>query len=208
MKGKRSLSDAEVLSIILGAGANQNHLIDIARTILQSVDNNLTEVCKLNIPDLLKINGIGDAKAAAVIAAFELGRRMNEIEATSKKRISNSRDSFEIFKPIMGNSTYEEFWILLLNRANRVIRKCCIGEGGLSGVVVDPKKIFKIALDHHASSIILGHNHPSGIANPSEADNKVTQKVKNAGLMLDIAVLDHVIIGDTDYYSYADNGAL
>ena len=125
-----------------------------------------------------------------------------------KDKISCSRDVFEVLKCAMGDQPYEEFWILILNKANRVIRKCCISEGGVSGTVVDPKKIFKIALDHHASSIILGHNHPSGNVQPSDADQKITRKIRESGLMLDIAVLDHVILGDGNYFSFADEGII
>jgi DNA repair protein RadC len=126
----------------------------------------------------------------------------------AKEKIANSRDAFEIFQSVMGDQPYESFWIILLNKANKVIRKCSISEGGVSGTVVDPKKIYKIALDQHASSIILGHNHPSGNIQPSEADQKITKKIKDAGFMLDVAVLDHLIIGDDRYYSFADEGTL
>jgi len=208
MKGKDSLSDAETLSIVLGAGTDQVHLLDIARTILQNANNSLSEVCKMSFSDLMKIHGVGEARAIALIAAFELGRRRNESEVLLKDKISCSRDAFEVLRSAMGDKPYEEFWILILNKANRVIRKCCISEGGISGTVVDPKKIFKIALDHHASSIILGHNHPSGNTQPSEADQKITRKIRDSGTMLDIAVLDHIIVGEMNYYSLADEGLI
>jgi DNA repair protein RadC len=156
----------------------------------------------------MNFKGIGHAKAITIIAALELGRRRNEAEIIIKEKIVSSKDAFTILRSAIGDLPYEEFWIILLNKANRVIRKCSISEGGVSGTVVDPKKIFKIALDHHASSIILGHNHPSGNIQPSEADQKITKKIKEAGLMLDVAVLDHLIIGDDRFYSFADEGVL
>jgi len=207
-KGKGSLSDAEMLCVILGAGSSKTTSLDLAKKILQSANNNLAEVSKMSLSDLTKIKGIGQAKALSIIAAFEIGRRRNMCEVLIKNKITSSRDAFEIFRSEMGDLPYEEFWIILLNKANKVIRKCSISEGGVSGTVVDPKKIFKIALDNHSSSIIVGHNHPSGNNQPSEADQKITQKIKNAGVLLDIALLDHIIIGNDQYYSFSDEGAL
>jgi DNA repair protein RadC len=139
---------------------------------------------------------------------FALARRRNESEVILKDKISRSTDAFEIFKSLIGDLPYEEFWILMLSKANKVIKKVRISEGGVSGTVVDPKKIYKIALDHHASSLILGHNHPSGNIQPSEADQKITKKIKECGILLDIAVLDHIIIGDDRFYSFADEGTI
>lgn len=139
---------------------------------------------------------------------FALARRRNESEVILKDKISKSSDAFEIFKSLMGDLPFEEFWILLLNKANRVLKKVRISEGGISGTVVDPKKIFQICLAQHTSSIILGHNHPSGNIQPSEADQRITKKIQDCGMMLDIAVLDHIIVGDDKYYSFADEGTL
>ena len=139
---------------------------------------------------------------------FALARRRNESEVILKDKITHSREAFEIFKSLMGDLPYEEFWILLLNRSNRVLRKIRISEGGVSGTVVDPKKVFKICLDNQACSIILGHNHPSGNINPSEADSKLTKKLRDCGMMLDVDVLDHIIVGDDRYYSFADDGKM
>lgn len=208
LKGKNALSDAELLAIVLTTGSRSESAVDLAKKILKSAGDNLAELSKIGIPDLMKFNGIGEAKAIGIVAALELGRRRNEAEVMSREKITNSRDAFEVLRSSLGDLPYEEFWILLLNKANKVIRKCSISEGGVSGTVVDPKKIFKIALDNHASSIILGHNHPSGNIQPSEADHKITKKVKDAGNMLDVAVLDHIIIGDDRYYSFADEGSL
>jgi DNA repair protein RadC len=208
LKGKNSLSDAELIAILLGSGNRSESAVDLAKRILLTAGDNLIEVSKMGINDLMGFKGIGIAKAVTLIAALEIGKRRNESEVLAKEKIGNSRDAFEIFQSVMGDQPYESFWIILLNKANKVIRKCNISEGGVSGTVVDPKKIFKIALDQHASSIILGHNHPSGNIQPSEADQKITKKIRDAGFMLDVAVLDHLIIGDDKYYSFADEGTL
>jgi len=208
LKGKNSLSDAELIAILLGSGSRSESAVDLAKRILLTSGENLIEISKMGINDLMGFNGIGEAKAVTLIAALELGKRRNESEVLAKEKIACSRDAFEIFRSVIGDQPYEAFWIILLNKANKVIRKCSISEGGVSGTVVDPKKIYKIALDQHASSIILGHNHPSGNIQPSEADQKITKKIRDAGFMLDVAVLDHLIIGDDSYYSFADEGTL
>ena len=208
LKGKNALSDAELLAILLGSGNINETAVDLAKKVLGDVKENLIELSKLGVRELERYKGIGKAKAVIIIAAMELGRRRNEAVVIAKEKITNSKDAYEIFRSTMGDQPYEEFWIILLNKANKVIRKCSISEGGISGTVVDPKKIFKIVLDHHASSIILGHNHPSGNVQPSEADHKITHKLKDAGMMLDVAVLDHLIIGDDKYFSFADEGVL
>jgi DNA repair protein RadC len=205
-KGKDSLSDAETLCMLLGGHSTCTSSLDLAKRILHNANNSLAEVSKMDIVDLTRIKGIGQSKALSVIAAFELGRRRNLSEVLSKHKIACSKDASDILSSSMGDKPYEEFWIILLNKANRVIKCCCISEGGVSGTVVDPKKIFKISLDHYASSLILGHNHPSGNIHPSDADKKITLKVKEAGNMLDIAVLDHIILGEGNYYSFADSG--
>ncbi len=206
LKGRHSLSDAELLAILIGSGTKQESALDLAKNILRLASENLAELSKLTIPDLLKIKGIGYVRATALLAALELGRRRNESEVMVKEKIKNSHDAFEILRSAIGDKPYEEFWIIMMNRANKIIRKCCISEGGVSGTVVDPKKIFKMAIDNHACSIVLGHNHPSGNITPSEADIQITKKLREAGFMLDIAVLDHLIIGEDRFYSFADNG--
>ena len=193
LKGKNVLSDAELLAILLGSGNRHESAVELGKKILNHVNDNLMELSRLSATELMEFPGIGEAKAITVIAALELGKRRNESEVISREKISSSRDAFEIFQSTLGDQPYEEFWIILLNKANKVIRKCSISEGGISGTVVDPKKIFKIALDYHASSIIMGHNHPSGNIQPSEADKKITKKIRDAGIMLDVAVLDHLI---------------
>jgi len=208
LKGNGSLSDAELLSIIIGSGVSGENSLDIAMKTLSICGNNLCEFWKFSVSDLQKIKGIGEKRAVKIAAMFALARRRNESEVICKSKISKSQDAFEIFHSLMGDLPYEEFWLLLLNRANRVVRKVKISEGGVSGTVVDPKKIFQICLEQHATSIILGHNHPSGAVTPSEADNKITKKIKDCGLLLDVAVLDHIIVGDDRFYSFADEGTL
>jgi DNA repair protein RadC len=208
LKGRHSMSDAELIAILIGSGTRQESALDLAKNILRLAHDNLGELSKLSVTDLVRVKGIGPARAVAIVAALELGRRRNESEVLVRDKITSSRDAYEIFRSTMGDRPYEEFWIILLNRANKVIKKCNISEGGISGTVVDPKKIFKISLDNHASSIILGHNHPSGVVTPSEADCRITKKLHEAGAMLEVTVLDHLIIGEDSYYSFADEGAL
>jgi len=208
LKGNGSLSDAELLSIIIGTGVSGENSLDIAMKTLSICGNNLCEFWKFSVSDLQKIKGIGEKRAVKIAAMFALARRRNESEVIFKNKISRSQDAFEIFHSLMGDLPYEEFWLLMLNRANRVIRKVKISEGGVSGTVVDPKRVFQICLEQHATSIILGHNHPSGNTQPSEADNKITKKIKDCGLLLDVAVLDHIIVGDDRFYSFADEGGL
>ena len=208
LKGNGSLSDAELLSIIIGSGVSGENSLDIAMKTLSICGNNLCEFWKFSVSDLQKIKGIGEKRAVKIAAMFALARRRNESEVICKNKISKSQDAFEIFHSLMGDLPYEEFWLLLLNRANRVVKKVKISEGGISGTVVDPKKIFQICLEQHATSIILGHNHPSGAVTPSEADNKITKKIKDCGLLLDVAVLDHIIVGDDRFYSFADEGTI
>lgn len=208
LKGRHSMSDAELLAILIGSGTRNESALDLAKNILHLANDNLAELSKLSITDLMKVKGIGQARAVTILAAMELGRRRNESEVLVRDKIKTSRDAYEIFRSTIGDRPYEEFWIILLNRANKVLKKCNISEGGISGTVVDPKKVFKISLDNHASSIILGHNHPSGVVTPSEADCRITRKLVDAGAMLEVTVLDHLIIGEDNFYSFADEGAL
>jgi DNA repair protein RadC len=208
LKGTGSLSDAELLSIIIGSGIPGENSLDIARKILSLCGNNLSEFWKYSVSDLQQFKGIGQKIAVQICAMFALARRRNESDVLTKAKIASSKDAFDIFNSLTGDLFYEEFWIILLNKANKVLKKVRISEGGISGTVVDPKKIFKIALDNHCSSIILGHNHPSGNIQPSEADQKITKKIKECGILLDMAVLDHIIVAGDRYYSFADEGGL
>ncbi|MCB0806561.1 MAG: DNA repair protein RadC [Bacteroidales bacterium] len=208
LKGKQSLSDAELLAILMGSGSRNESAVDLAKRILRSSSDNLLELSRLSANDLMKFKGVGEAKAITIIAALELGKRRRGAEVLERKKISSSRDVFEYFIGIVGDNAWEAFYILLLNRANKVIRDVMISEGGISGTVADPKKIFKLGLDHNATSIILCHNHPSGSVKPSDADIKLTRKLKQAGDVLDMPVLDHIIVGDENYYSFSDEGML
>lgn len=206
LKGKNSLSDAELIAILIGSGSHDVTAVELSRKILGSVENNLSELGKLNIADLCKFKGIGEAKAITILAALELGRRRKDTDILIRIKINSSKDVFTLFCGLIADSVYEEFWILLLNRANKVISKHKISSGGISGTVVDPKVIFKIALENLASSIILCHNHPSGNLKPSNADIELTDKIKKAGDLLDIQVLDHLIISNEGFFSFKDDG--
>ena len=208
MKGKVALSNAELLALLISSGNRRETAVDIAKRILEGVHQNLTELSRLSVNELKKTSGVGTARAVAIVAALELGNRKRTQDAMIREKIGSSRDVFELFHPELSEANYEAFWILLLNRANRVIRKMSISEGGISGTVADPKKIFKMALEFNASSVILCHNHPSGNIQPSEADIKLTRKMKEAGILLDLPVLDHLIIGGNAYYSFADEGMM
>lgn len=208
LKGRHAMSDAELIAILIGSGTQEMSAVEIAKGILEGVNENLTELGKLSIHDLRKSHGIGPARAIAIAAALELGRRRNESVLPGKSIVQKSHDAFSLLKTVMQDKPYEEFWVLLLNRANRLIRKECISEGGISGTVVDPKKIFKIALDYHATGIILGHNHPSGNTKPSESDIRITNKIVEAGKLLEVSVLDHIIVSDSEFFSFADQGMM
>jgi DNA repair protein RadC len=206
LKGKAALSDAELIAILIGSGTRELSAVDLSKLILQSVNNNLNELAKLSINDLIKFKGIGEAKAISIAAALELGRRRKESETLKKPKITSSADVYEAVRPYLMDLQHEQFWVLLLNRANEVIRPQQISIGGVSGTVADPKMIFKAAIEHLASAIILVHNHPSGNLTPSQADKDLTKKVKEGGRTLDIPVLDHLIFSDNSYFSFADEG--
>ncbi len=204
--GKNSLSDAELVAILLRSGTRVNSALDLAKMILSNVGNNLIELSKLTLDELLSIKGIGEAKALSIIAALELGRRRRGADVLIKSKVSSSKEAFELIQADLADLQYEEFWIILLSRSNHLIRKIAVSEGGTSGTVVDPKKIFKLAIQHGATSLLLCHNHPSGSVQPSEADIRITKKIREGGVLLDIAVLDHIIVGEEKYFSFADEG--
>ncbi len=204
-KGIASLSDAELVAILLATGTKNKSAVDLAKQVLSAVNNNLHILGKQSITDLKKVDGIGEAKAITIIAALELGRRRNNSEM-ERKKITNSKDVFKLFQPLLGDLPYEEFWVLYLNRSNSIIDKEKISLGGTAGTVIDVKIILKHGIEKLASGLILIHNHPSGNVSPSENDKAITRKIKEAGILMDIATLDHVIIGDTQYLSFADEG--
>jgi DNA repair protein RadC len=208
-KGRQSLSDAELLAIILATGTREESAVDLARRILADTNNNLIELAKLSYNDLVKrFKGVGPAKAISLIAALELGNRKRAATVVRREKISCSLDAYNLLSAVIRDNIYEEFWIILLNRANKIINWKCISEGGISGTVADPRRIFKTAIESNAAAIILAHNHPSGNVQPSEADIKLTRKLRDAGILLDLPVIDHIIIGDENYYSFADQGEL
>ncbi len=207
-KGKQALSDAELIAILIGSGSRQETAVDLSKRILKSVENNLNELGKVTLAKLMEFKGIGEAKAITIAAALELGRRRQNTNPRTKPIIRSSKDCYDILAPLITDLQHEEFWILLLNRANQVIRQENISIGGVAGTIVDAKVIFKKALDFSASYIILCHNHPSGNLRPSHADVTTTKKLKDAGTLLDIKVLDHLIISDRGYFSFADEGMM
>lgn len=208
LKGKSSLSDAELIAILIGSGTASLSAVDLSKQILKQTTNNLNDLAKLSVKDLMKFKGIGEAKAISIVAALELGRRRKEVEHLKKPKITSSTDAYEYMKAHLLDLSHEEFWVILLNRANKVIQCKQISSGGVSGTVADPKMIFKIALEELSSSIILVHNHPSGNLKPSQADITLTKKLKEAGNVLEIPVLDHIIFTDENYYSFADENMM
>lgn len=207
-KGVRSLSDAELIAILIGSGNLEETAVEVSRRILVSVNNNLNELGKKSINDLQKFKGIGPAKAITITAAMELGRRRKETEPEEKAKITTSGDAANIFKPLLSDLPHEEFWVLLLNRNNLVIDKFMVSQGGLAGTIIDVRIILKTALEKLACSMVLCHNHPSGNLVPSDADKDITKKIREAGRYMDIPVLDHLIIGNDAYFSFADEGLI
>ena len=204
LKGRSALSDAELIAILIGSGSAEETAVGLSKRILSSLDNQLSQLAKLAVKDLTQFKGIGEAKAISIIAALELGRRRKETESNKRVKITDSQTAFDVVYPNLGDLNHEEFWVIFLNRANEVIGKENISKGGVSGTVVDPKVVFKQAVQFPASAIILAHNHPSGNLKPSQADHQLTKKLKEAGKALDIPVLDHLIIGERDYFSFVD----
>ncbi len=204
LHGRRTLSDAELIAILIRAGNRTESAVGVSKRILKSYANDLTIISKLNVSDLSKFHGMGMAKAITIIAALELGRRRKDVVPNKSKKINSSKDADQVIRPELLDLTHEE----LLNRANTVIGKHFISKGGQSGTVVDPKIIFKIALEQNASSVILAHNHPSGNLKASQADLNVTRKLVEAGHMLELPVIDHLIITDNAFMSFADEGLM
>lgn len=208
LKGKAELSIAELIAIIIGSGSQEESAVALSKRILNSVNNDLHELANLELEEFLQFKGVGEAKAVSISAALELGRRRKMAISKEKTQLSSSREAFDLMEPHIGDLKHEEFWVLLLNRANRLIEIRNMSKGGVSGTVADAKLIFKAALSKLASSIIVCHNHPSGNLKPSRADQQLTAKLVAAGKNLDIAVLDHLIIGNNSYFSFADEGLI
>jgi len=208
LKGKAALSDAELIAILIGSGSRNESAVALSQRILASVNQNLNALGKLSVAQLNKFKGIGDAKAIAIQAAMELGRRRRAEEAEELQKITSSQTVFEIMQPIIGELSYEEFWIIYLNNSNKIIAKSQLSKGGITGTVVDVRLVFKTALELGAVGIILTHNHPSGTLQPSESDKQITRKLKTGGEQLDIKILDHVIVTESRYFSFSDDGIL
>lgn len=205
LKGKSALSDAELIAILIGSGSRNESAVDLSKRILASVDT-LNSLGKMSISELIHFKGIGEAKAIAIIAALELGRRRRAEDVVEFVKITSSKLVFEIMQPIIGELPHEEFWVLFLDNSNKVISKSQLSKGGISGTIVDVRLVFKKALETGATGLILCHNHPSGALKPSDADKQITKKLKTAGDSLDVKVLDHLIITETKYYSFVDEG--
>lgn len=208
LKGRLALSDAELIAILIGSGSRNESAVSLSQRILADVNNNLNELGKSTINDLTKFKGIGEAKAITIIAAMELGRRRRVGEVMERKQISSSKTVFDFFQPIIGELPHEEFWILYLNNSNKIIKSERLSKGGITGTLVDVRLVYKEALQTGATAIILAHNHPSGTLKPSQPDIQLTKKLKAAGENLDIKVLDHLIVTEKAYFSFADENLL
>lgn len=208
LKGTSALSDAELIAILLGSGTTTMSAVDLAKKVLGSASNNLHDLARLSVKDLMKIKGIGEAKAITIVASLELGRRRKELDEEEKPKITSSHSAYQQISSHLLDLPHEEFWVILLNRANRVVKKVQISQGGVAGTVADPKLIFKVALEYLASGLILAHNHPSGNLTASHADIELTKKIREGGKLLEIQLLDHIIVAGQKYFSFADEGLL
>lgn len=206
--GRHSLSDAELIAIILGSGNRNETAVQLARRILSSCNNNINELAKMSLADLKKFKGVGEVKAINISAAFELGRRRKDSEAVKKPKITSSNVAYELLQKRLSDLPHEEFWVLLLDRANQVTKEECLSKGGISGTVVDVRLICKMAVESSSSGVVIAHNHPSGQIIPSDQDKSITKKLKEALKLFEISLLDHVIIGDQKYFSFSDDGLL
>lgn len=207
-KGKNALSDAELVAILIGSGSRNESAVELCKRILQQNSNQLHQLQKQSIQQLMQFKGIGEAKAITIVAALELAKRLQLSETKELTKIGSSEDVFKLMQPIIGDLPHEEFWVLLLNNSNKVIYKLQLSKGGLTQTIVDIRMLFKTALEHLATALILVHNHPSGQLVASGADKDITQKIKLAGNSLDIKLLDHLIITQTGYFSFADDDIL
>lgn len=208
LQGKENLSDAELLAILIGSGTPKISAVDLCKQILEFANNDLSQLGKLTVTDLCKFKGIGPAKAITIVSALEIGRRRQSENVQEITKISSSKDAYNIFLSLLADIPHEEFWVLFLNQANKVIGKEKISSGGISSTIADKRMIVKSALDRLATGIILVHNHPSGNLKPSQSDIDLTNKTKEAAKLLDITVLDHIIVSSSGYYSFADEGMI
>jgi DNA repair protein RadC len=207
-RGISSLTDAELIAILISSGNSKESAVELSRRIMDSLHHNLHELGKMNCDDLKRFRGIGEAKAVTLIAAMELGRRRNQSVALEKEQIKCSKDAANFLRPMIGDLPHEEFWVLILNRHNKVIDKQKLSQGGMTGTVIDVRLVLKFALEKYATSLIFCHNHPSGNLEPSDADKKITRQLKEAAALMEIPVIDHLIITQSGFFSFADEGLL
>jgi len=208
LKGKSTVSDSELLAIIMGSGNREESAVELARRILNSVENNWHRLSHLSIKDLTKFKGVGEAKAISIATALEIGNRKSQQEVLERQQISSSKDAFEILQPHLSDLQTEEFWAIFLNHQNKILYKTCLFRGGIASSVADVRVIFKTALEHFSTQIIVAHNHPAGSLKPSKEDISITQKIKEAGKLLDIELLDHLILTQNNFFSFKDEGLL
>ncbi len=206
--GRRNLTDAELIAILISSGNRQESAVELSKRILSSLSNDLGQLGRLSVKELSRFKGIGPAKAVTIVAAIELGRRRKQLSASEKVAITGSHDAYTLLRHVFEDLPHEEFWIVLLNRANQVVAQQQISTGGQSATVADPKIIFRLAIEHRAASLVLAHNHPSGNLRPSKTDIALTSKLCAGAAMLDLLVLDHLIFGQSAYFSFADEGML
>jgi len=207
-KGRTALSDAELVAILIGSGNRDESAVDLCKRILATTNNSLNDLGKMSIKQLIEFKGIGEAKAITIAAAMELGRRRRGEAALEKQNVTSSKSVFEIMQPVLGELPHEEFWIIYLNNSNKVLQKNQLSKGGITATLVDVRLVLKTALELGAVGIILTHNHPSGTLKPSKSDIEITNKIQTAANSLDIKVLDHLIVTETDYFSFADKNLL
>ena len=207
-KGRESLSDSELLAILINTGSGKSSAVDLAKEVLKLGENNLDELGKLSLKNMMAIPGIGEAKAITIVAALELGRRRQASPLFNKTRVQSSRELADFLKASLKDYSHEVFAVVFMNRANKINHFEVMSKGGLTQTIVDPRLIFKKAFEVDATSIILCHNHPSGSLRPSRQDEELTEKLRNAGKLIDIQVVDHLIVSDEGYYSFADEGLM
>lgn len=208
IKGTASLTDTELLAVLIGSGTREMSVVVLAQHILRANHNSLQELAKRSVQELKQFRGIGEAKAIAIVCAMELTRRRIHEAENKKEPINSSHKAYALLQPDLTDKLAEECWVLLLNRANYLIKKIKISSGGTSATVVDPKLVFRLVLEHQAVAIILAHNHPSGNPSPSVTDIQLTKRLAEAGKLLDVTITDHIICTDRTYFSFADQGML
>ncbi|RKR82212.1 DNA repair protein RadC [Mucilaginibacter gracilis] len=207
-QGRRTLTDAELIAILIGSGSRNETAVELSKRILHHYKNDLNALGRASVAELCKFKGIGEAKAISIVAALELGRRRGDTDAAEVQKITGSRDAYKVLNPLLSDLNHEEFWIILLNKGNNVLSTHLISKGGMAATIADPKIIFQVALEKHAASVILAHNHPSGSLKPSVDDLNLTKRLIAGARLLDIVIFDHLIITDKAYFSFGDEGIL